>query len=228
MRSTTVQDHVIKNLLQVLPLSSSAAEDTRFKKAVLLRTIQSEISDATVTETTLQALELIKEMDRNDGVEIRESLKVAYFVAAVECTVMYLASEGSNGKYFKAVKRVWRGRIGNLGKSGTKLELVGDNAELTRWKNDLEAALQDAKTATRLMNLNTRVKALQKLRAFLGEAWTLMGPSFIEVAADTSNGAGELAAEQEVAANEEDKLVAGKVVLCNPNELYTGHSIYVL
>uniref|UniRef100_A0A7N2L3A6 Myb-like domain-containing protein n=2 Tax=Quercus lobata TaxID=97700 RepID=A0A7N2L3A6_QUELO len=201
MRSTAVQDHVIKNLLQVLPLSSAAAEDTRFKKAVLLRTIQSEISDATVTETTLQALELIEEMDRNDGVEIGESLKAAYMAAAVECTVKYLALEGSNGKYFEAVKRVWRGRIGNLEKSGNKSELVGDNAELTRWKNDLEAALWDAKTAKRLMNLNARAEALQKLRAFLGEAWALMGPSFIEVAA---------ARAPELAANEEDKLVAGK------------------
>ncbi|XP_050270501.1 uncharacterized protein LOC126714405 [Quercus robur] len=198
MRNTAVQDHVIKKLLQVLPLSS-ATEDPRFKKAVLLRTIQSEISDATVTETMLQALQLIEEMDRNDGVEIGESLKTAYFVAVVECTVKYLALEGSNGKYFEAMKRVWRGRIGILEKSGTKSELVRDNAELTRWKNNLEAELRDAKTVKRMMNLNTRAKALQKLRAFLGEAWALMGPSFIEAAT-----------VQEAAANEEDKLVSGK------------------
>ncbi|XP_030923643.1 uncharacterized protein LOC115978014 isoform X2 [Quercus lobata] len=219
-RSAAVQDHVIKNLLQVLPLSSATAVDTRFKKAVLLRTIQSEVSNATVIETTLQVLELIEEMDRNDGVEIGELLKAAYFAATVECTVKYLALEGINGKYFEAVKRVWRGRIGNLEKSGNRSELVRDNAELTRWKNDLEAALWDAKVAKRLMNLNTRAEALQKLRAFLGEAWALMGSSFIEAAAATSNGAGELAAEQEVAAwvpelaaNEEDKLVAGKAWL---------------
>ena len=49
-----------------------------------------------------------------------------------------------------------------------------------------------------------------------------MGPSFIEAAAATSNVAGELAAEQEVvarvlelAANEEDKLVAGKGKVSN-------------
>ncbi|KAK7851077.1 hypothetical protein CFP56_043134 [Quercus suber] len=203
LRSPAVPDHVIKNLLQVLPLPSAVAEDYRFKKAVLLRTIQSEISVATVTETTLQALELIEEMDRNDGVEIGESLKAAYLAAAVECTVKYLALEGSNGKYFEAVKRVWRGRIGHLEKSGTKSELVRDNAELTRWKNDLEAALWDAKTANRLMNLNTRAEALQKLRAFLGEAWALMGPSFLEEAA---------ARVPELAANEEDKLVAGKEI----------------
>ena len=147
--------------------------------------------------------------------EIGESLKAAYFAAAVECTMKYLSSEGSNGKYFEVVKRGWKGRIGNLEKLGMKSELVRDIAELTRWKNDLEAALWDAKTAKWLMNLNTRVEALQKLRAFLGEAWALMGPSFIEVAADTINGAGELAAEQEAAANEEDKLVAGKGKVSN-------------
>ena len=90
------------------------------------------ISDATVTETTLLALELIEEMDQNDGVEIGESLKAAYLATAVECIVKYLALEGSNGKYFDAVKRVWRGKIGHLEKSGNKSELVRDKAELTR------------------------------------------------------------------------------------------------
>ena len=44
----------------------------------------------------------------------------------------YLALEGSNGKYFDAVQRVWRGKIGHLEKSGNKSELVRDKAELTR------------------------------------------------------------------------------------------------
>ena len=57
----------------------------------------------------------------------------------------YLALEGSNGKYFDAVQRVWRGKIGHLEKSGNKSELVRDKAEFTRWKNDLETALWDAK-----------------------------------------------------------------------------------
>ena len=63
-------------------------------------------------------------------------------------------------------------------------------------------------TAKRLMNLNTRAEALQKLRSFLEEA--------------NSNGVGELAVEQEaaarvpeLAANEEDKLAAGKGKVSN-------------
>uniref|UniRef100_A0A2N9IDJ7 Uncharacterized protein n=1 Tax=Fagus sylvatica TaxID=28930 RepID=A0A2N9IDJ7_FAGSY len=179
MRST-VQDHVIKKLLQVLPVSSGA--DSPFKKTVLLRTIRSEISDASVTETTLETLELIEEMERSEGVEIRDSLKAAYCAVAVECTVKYLAgSPDKHGKYSEAVRRLWRGRIGNLVKSGKKSELV--TPELTRWREDLESALSDDKTAKRLMNLNTRNEALRALRVFLGEAWALMGPSFLESAA---------------------------------------------
>ncbi|KAM3740064.1 hypothetical protein ACB098_08G071100 [Castanea mollissima] len=177
MRSTA-QDHVIKKLLQVLPVSGA---DSRFKKTVLLRTIRSEIADASVSETTLQTLELIEEMDRSEGVEIRDSLKAAYCAVAVECTVKYLlGSPDKHGEYFEAVKRVWRGRIGILEKSG-KSELVTD--ELTRWRDDLEEALWEANTAKRLMKLNTRTEALRALRVFLGEAWALMGPSFLESAA---------------------------------------------
>ena len=175
-----MQDHVIKKLLQVLPVSSGA--DSRFKKTVLLRTIRSEISDASVTETTLETLELIEEMERSEGVEIRDSLKAAYCAVAVECTVKYLAgSPDKHGKYSEAVRRLWRGRIGNLVKSGMKSELV--TPELTQWREDLESALSDDKTAKRLMNLNTRNEALRALRVFLGEAWALMGPSFLESAA---------------------------------------------
>ena len=177
MRSTA-PDHVIKKLLQVLPVSGA---DSRFKKTVLLRTIRSEIVDASVTETTLQTLELIEEMDRSEGVEIRDSLKAAYCAVAVECTVKYLlGSPDRHGEYFEAVKRVWRGRIGTMEKSG-KSELVSD--ELTRWRDDLELALWEANTAKRLMKLNTRTEALSALRVFLGEAWALMGPSFLESAA---------------------------------------------
>ena len=66
-------------------------------------------------------------------------------------------------------------------------------------------------TAKRLMNLNTRAEALQKLRAFLEEAWSLMGPSFIEATAEK-----EAAARvPKLATNEEDKLVAGKGKVSN-------------
>ena len=61
------------------------------------------------------------------------------------------------------------------------------------------------------MNLNTRAEALQKLRAFLEEAWSLMGPSFIEATAEK-----EAAARvPKLAANEEDKLAVRKGKVSN-------------
>ena len=65
-------------------------------------------------------------MDQSEGVEIRDSLKAAYCAVAVECTVKYLlGSPDKHWEYFEVVKRVWRGKIGNLEKS-EKSELVTD------------------------------------------------------------------------------------------------------
>ena len=112
-------------------------------------------------------------MDQSEGVEIRDSLKAAYCAVAVECTVKYLlGSPNKHWEYFEAVKRVWRGRIGNLEKSG-KSELV--TVELIQWREDLEEALWEANTAKRLVKSNTRTEALRALRVFLGEAWVFLG-----------------------------------------------------
>jgi coenzyme F420-reducing hydrogenase delta subunit len=178
MRNTAAQDHVIKKLLRALPVSGA---DSRLKKTALLRTIQAEISDASLNETTLDNLEVMEELDRDDGAEISKALKAAYRAVAVECTVKYLAGTGDrHGKYFEAVKRVWRGRIGGLERSG-RSELV--TGELRRWGDDVEAAVWDAKVATRLLKVNTRNEALEAVRIYMGEAWALMGPTFLQSAA---------------------------------------------
>lgn len=178
MRNTAAQDHVIKKLLRALPVSGA---DSRLKKTALLRTIQAEISDASLNETTLDNLEVMEELDRNDGAEISKALKAAYRAVAVECTVKYLAGSGDrHGKYFEAVKRVWRGRIGGLERSG-RSELV--TGELRQWGDDVEAAVWDAKVATRLLKVNTRNEALEAVRIYMGEAWALMGPTFLQSAA---------------------------------------------
>lgn len=221
-----VQDHVIKKLLQVLPVSA----DSRFKKTVLLRTIQEEISDASASETVLDKLEMMEELDRDDGIGISGSLKKAYGAVAVECVVKYLVgSPDGHGKYFEAVKRVFRDRVGdmeNLGKS----ELVTD--ELRRVGDELEAAVWDAKVATRLLKMNTRNEALEAVRVYLREAWDLMGHSFLESAAavtepsvihGSSSNAEELAAKNTPNAGQDKgeltKMVnrIGEVVLCASN-----------
>jgi telomeric repeat-binding factor 2 len=178
MRDTAAQDHVIKKLLRALPVSGA---DSLFKKTALLRTIRAEISEALLTETTLDNLEVMEELDRDDGAEISEALKAAYRAVAVECTVKYLAGSGDrHGKYFEAVKRVWRGRIGGLERSG-RSELV--TSELRRWGDDVEAAVWDEKVARRLLKVNTRNEALEAVRVYMALAWALMGLTFLQSAA---------------------------------------------
>ncbi|KAG7949304.1 hypothetical protein I3843_13G055000 [Carya illinoinensis] len=179
-----VQDHVIKKLLQVLPVSA----DSRFKKTVLLRTIQADIADASLTETTLDKLEMIEQLDRDDGVEIPGSLKVAYCTVAVECAVKYLAgSHDGHSKYFEAVKRVFRDRIRDLERFG-KSELV--TGELRCMGDELEAAIWDDKGAKKLMKMNTRNEALEAVKVYLKEAWALLGPPLLESAATATEPSG--------------------------------------
>ncbi|KAG2669827.1 hypothetical protein I3760_14G052500 [Carya illinoinensis] len=173
----TVQDHAIKKLLQVLPVST----DSRFKKTVLLRTIQADISDASLTETTLDKLEMMEQYDRDDGIEISDLLKAAYCAVAVECAVKHL--EGiphGPGKYFEAVKRVFRDRVSDLERLG-KSELV--TGELRRLGDELEAAIRDVNVARRLLKMNTRNRALEAVRVYLEQAWALLDPPFLMLAA---------------------------------------------
>ncbi|KAF5470341.1 hypothetical protein F2P56_010861 [Juglans regia] len=173
----TVQDHAIKKLLQVLPVST----DSRFKKTVLLRTIQADISDASLTETTLDKLEMMEQYDRDDGIEISDLLKTAYCAVAVECAVKHLeGSPHGPGKYFEAVKRVFRDRVGDLERLG-KSELV--TSELRRLGDELEAAIGDANVAMRLLKVNTRNRALEAVRVYLEQAWALLDPPFLMLAA---------------------------------------------
>ena len=64
--------------------------------------------------------------------------------------------------------------------------------ELKQRSKDIEASLRDSKVRERLVNLNSRRDAIQKLKVCLAEAWQDLGPSFLEVAAstasDTANG----------------------------------------
>ena len=116
-----------------------------------------------MTETILQLLELIEELDRKEGIEIEESFKSAYCAVAVECTVKYLVAN-NHVKYMEAVERIWRANSLKLGKT----ELV--TTELTRWGNDLEVALRDTKAANHLLHFNTRNHAMKALWLFLGKA----------------------------------------------------------
>ena len=173
-----IGDSLVRRLISILPLSNS---HPRMKKTVLLRKIESEISDGSVSETILELLEIIEELDYKEGVAVLDSMKNAYCAVAVECTVKFLVgSGGKEGKYFDAVKRIWRGKIHKMESSATA-GLVSD--QLRKWRDDIEAAVWDARVCEDILAKNTRNDALRLVRAYVAEAWAIMGPPFLELAA---------------------------------------------
>ncbi|RVW56506.1 hypothetical protein CK203_072492 [Vitis vinifera] len=115
---------------------------------------------ALVSETILELLEIIEELDYKEGVAVLDSMKNAYCAVAVECTVKFLVgSGGKEGKYFDAVKRILEGKIHKMESSATA-GLVSD--QLRKWRDDIEAAVWDARVFRSL---------------------AIMGPPFLELAA---------------------------------------------
>ncbi|OIV95654.1 hypothetical protein TanjilG_01448 [Lupinus angustifolius] len=174
---STVSDSLIAKTLTALPLSGA---DSRLKKTILLRTLQSFHSNASITETSLEILELIEEIDLNDAVPITDSMRRAFCAVAVECTVKYLAAcpDDSAGNYLAAVRRIWRGRVAKLESAGRRGGLFSE--ELVRWRDELEAAVWDTRVCERLVGLNSRTEALNEVNVYLKEAWEILGPSFLD------------------------------------------------
>ncbi|KAJ0095969.1 hypothetical protein Patl1_16096 [Pistacia atlantica] len=170
----STSDQLINKILVQLPVSNS---NFRFKKTLLLRSIQTEISDGSVSETILDTLKTIEDLDKKEGIKTTASMKAAYCAVAVECTVKYLGGfVDKHGKYSEALERIWTSKIGKLLGS----ELLTE--DLLKTKDELEAAIGDDHVRRKLLKMNTRNDALQSVRAYLAEAWAIMGPAFLDLA----------------------------------------------
>ncbi|KAJ1422929.1 Telomeric repeat-binding factor 2 [Sesbania bispinosa] len=99
---SSAPDSLLQKTLTALPLSGA---DSRLKKTILLRILQSEILRGSLSETALQILELLDELDRNDAVPVSDSMRRAYCAVAVECTVKYLIHSPR-----RALRRILRRR----------------------------------------------------------------------------------------------------------------------
>ncbi|XP_012084181.1 uncharacterized protein LOC105643614 isoform X2 [Jatropha curcas] len=179
LRQRQVPDALINKMLA----SSHAPWDNDnecLKKTVLLRSIDSEIRNGSISETILQSLEIIEELDRNKKVKILDSMKHAYCAVALDCTVKYMWGNlhaHCQAKYVAAVNRIWRGRIHKL-EMLKMSELVTD--ELKRCQGEIEAALSDSNVVERLQERNTQKDALILTGIYINEATAIMGPSFLE------------------------------------------------
>ncbi|XP_010031230.3 telomeric repeat-binding factor 2 isoform X1 [Eucalyptus grandis] len=184
LRQPRLDDGAVKLALAVLPLPDS---DLRLKKSVLLRSIQSEVDAASVSEETLDALEAIEEVDRTTAAcggppAVSDAMREAYRAVAVECAARFLHGRvDEGGEYSRAVERIWRGRVRRMEESAVKSGLL--SPELLRWGRRVEAAMRDEGEREGVLAMNTRGDAFRSVRAYLGEAWERMGPSFLEVAA---------------------------------------------
>ncbi|RZB80976.1 uncharacterized protein LOC114377338 [Glycine soja] len=170
---SSVPDSLIQKTLAALPLSTASP---RLKKTLLLRTLQTLLRTATLSETALDILELLE-----PSAPVSDAHRRAYCAVAVECTVKYLAAcpEDIDGEYAGAVRRIWRGRVSALKARWSRLV----SGELARWRDVVEDALGDSRARQRLVGLNSRRDAMKEVRVFLKEAWGAMGPSFLETVA---------------------------------------------
>ncbi|XP_044489362.1 uncharacterized protein LOC123213822 [Mangifera indica] len=175
----STSDQLINKILVQLPISNN---DSKFKKTLLLRSIQTQISDGVVSETILDTLQTIQDMDSKEGIKTTTSMKAAYRAVALECTVKYLGgSLDKHNKYSQALDRIWSSKIENL----LGCELLTE--DLSKTKDELEAAIGDDHLRRKLLKMNTRNDALQSLRVYLAEAWAVMGPTFLELAVAKMN-----------------------------------------
>ncbi|CAJ2631100.1 unnamed protein product [Trifolium pratense] len=174
-----VPDSLIQKTLTVLPNSTA---DSRLKIALLLRTLQTTLLNASLSETSLEILEHLENLYHNDAIPIFDAMRSAYCAVAVESTVKYLVAcpEAPSGEYYSAVRRIWHQRVHKLSEEGRRRrsELLSD--ELDQWRQDVEAALWNVRVSERLVGLNTRRDAMNQMNRFLKEAWETIGLSYID------------------------------------------------
>ncbi|TYI64645.1 hypothetical protein E1A91_D09G102200v1 [Gossypium mustelinum] len=158
-------DMHVKKVIEAFPPLKPRPQ---LKKAVLLRTMRTEVYAGDVSEKILDALEKIGRIDSNQGLPIPDSMKEAYCAVALECT------------YLDAVDRIWRGRIQDLERSKAS-DLVFD--QLRNRRLQVEAAATGDEDAVRCLSaINTRGYAIVCLRRYLREASGSMKPPVLEQA----------------------------------------------
>ncbi|OVA17274.1 SANT/Myb domain [Macleaya cordata] len=187
-----IEDRTMKTLLDILPYDN---DDYRLMKRILLRSISSEISKGSVSEKTLETLEIIEEYDYQRGIVVLDSMREAYCAVAVHCTVMCLKENPYDFRnYFDAVIRIWRYRISDM-EICERVGLVSERLKDTR--DVIEEALWNVDVRNDVLTRDTWNDALISLKVYLADATEEIGPSFLEIvakteiAAKTMNGKGK-------------------------------------
>ncbi|KAL3850534.1 hypothetical protein ACJIZ3_012416 [Penstemon smallii] len=177
-------DRTLNSLLRALPLPNN---NHNLKKSLLLKKLESEVSSNSISESSLEVLEQLEEIEFRLGHEmVSEAIKRAYCAVAVECTVKQLAHEGdlensSKYNFFEAVKILWRGRIRRMEKELGNGGLGSE--ELRGWKDEIEAAVWDDSVCESIVKKSEAVNAVEAVSTYLREEKEKTGPSFLEMVA---------------------------------------------
>ncbi|KAL6012620.1 hypothetical protein ACLOJK_003109 [Asimina triloba] len=179
-RQPNLDPRVPRRLLSVLPV---AHRHTRLLKTLLLRSISDDLSAGSLSESALDCLESIEELDHAAGIRIPASMPAAYASVAVACTARLLKDEPPQEQdgFVDAVNRIWKGRVSDMETSNCRVGLVSE--ELAEAKKAVLMAIWKKTKRDQFQRRDTMKEALDLVRIFLEQAWEGMGSSFLERAA---------------------------------------------
>ncbi|KAK8507047.1 hypothetical protein V6N13_069840 [Hibiscus sabdariffa] len=168
----SADDLLVKKLIKAFPPFNL---NPCSEKAILLRSIQTQIQAGHITHKILDSLEMIHRIDSDQRLPIPDTMKEAYCAVALDCTAKFFTVDPNPNP--DAVNRIWRGRVESLERSRAS-DLVSDL--LRNRRRQVEAAFEDEEARRCLIAMNTRKEAIHRLRLYIGEAFASMGSPVLE------------------------------------------------
>ncbi|KAK8511372.1 hypothetical protein V6N11_046682 [Hibiscus sabdariffa] len=162
----SADDLLVKKLIKAFPTFHL---NPCSQKAMLLRSIHTQIQAGHITPKILDSLEMIHRIHSHQSLPIPHSMKEAY------CAVKFFTLDPN--PFSDAVNSIWSDRVEILERSGAS-DLVSDL--LRNRRHQVEAAFEDEEARRCLIAINTRKEAIHRLRLYIREAFASMGPPVLE------------------------------------------------
>lgn len=190
LQPLVLDDHTVNSLLRTIPLSPNPSSN--LQKLLLLHKLDSQLSNCSISETCLELLELLEEIEFKRGGAVSDAMKRAYCAVAVECTVKDLSVEGdldddAKFRFFQTVKGLWKGKIGRM----ERVVGIGGlgSEELYGWKDEFETAVWDDGVCDRVLREGKGVNAAEAVGVYVREERERMRPAaFLNLVVDRIKG----------------------------------------
>lgn len=180
VRQRVIPEYFVNAVFLALPLANPISPN--LKKAILIRRLASELALRSVSEKTLDILELVEELDRKNGCyPPSEAMKAAYCAVALSCTSAALRRNVD--RFLDSFHRIWVLRICDIENSAATA-LISE--ELREVRDIVWEAVKDPELRLLVVNIDLE-ETLDLLRDYLEQVWD-MEPLFPEVAIDEIEG----------------------------------------